>query len=290
MINLHLHTNCSDGVLEPIELLKKLETNGIRIASITDHDTVGAYDKLEGVDISEYYTGELFKGVEVKCSHNGIPIEILGINIDPEVMKPYLKGNKMKIIAFQQFAYNKGIEVSKVLGLKFDEYTLVPGEWAGSVLYNLLYKYYDYNVQILGSDILSNGSNFYRKTFCDKSSPFYVSEESLAITPKEVISKIHEAGGLAFLAHPGQYKAVINKISFIDDIFQNTDLDGIECYYSLHTTEETNKYIDFCHKHNKLISGGSDYHGTESQNIIKQDNINPDELKWLNNIKKSHLK
>lgn len=290
MINLHLHTNCSDGVLEPIELLKKLEANGVRTASITDHDTVNAYDKLKGVNIEEYYTGELIKGVEVKCNHNGLPIEILGINIDPEVIKPYLNNNKMKIVAFQQHAYSKGIEVSKSLGLMFDEYTLKPGEWAGSVLYNLLHKYYDHNVQILGVDILSNASTFYRKTFCDKNSPFYVSEESLAITSKEVVDKIHEAGGLAFLAHPGQYKATSDKIVFISDLFDKTDIDGVECYYSMHIEEETNNYIDLCHKNHKLISGGSDYHGTESQNIIKQDNIDPNELGWLNTINKNHFK
>ncbi|MGE5455555.1 MAG: PHP domain-containing protein [Ignavibacteriales bacterium] len=284
MINLHLHTNCSDGILEPIELLKKLEANGVRIASITDHDTVNVYDKLKGVNIEEYYTGKLIQGVEVKCIHKGLPIEILGINIDPEIIKSYLNSNKMKIITFQQYAYSKGIEVSKSLRLKYDEYALKPGEWAGSVLYDLLRKYYDHNVQILGANILSNASTFYRKTFCDKNSPFYVSEESLAITSEEVVNKIHEAGGLAFLAQPGQYKTINDKIAFIGDLFANTDIDGVECYYPIHSNEETVEYIDFCYKHKLLISGGSDYHGTENQNIIKQENIDLHELSWLNNL------
>lgn len=171
------------------------------------------------------------------------------------------------------------------LKLKFDNEELKQGEFAGTALFNLLNKYYDYNVQILGSKI-DNGSAFYRKTFSNPDSPFFISEESLGFSAEDTIKKIHEAGGLAFLAHIGQYIMIDDKISFLNDIC-NTNIDGVECYYLLHTEEETKKYLEFCKQNKLLISGGSDYHGTPSQNIICQDNIDVNNLNWIRKLEKN---
>lgn len=290
MINLHLHTNCSDGTLSPIDLLKELESNNIKIAAITDHDNIDAHFILSTFNIKKYFTGKLFLGVEMKCNHNNVPIEILAYNFDARILNPYLVSNRLKIVNFQKESFAQAMDVCKKLNLKHDEYILKSGEWAGSTLFKLLLKYYDDNIKILGKDILANSSLFYRYTFCNQNSPFFISEERIAIPAKEVVLKIKEADGISSIAHIGQYKTVENKIAFLEDLYQDTNVNGIECYYDTHTPEETKKYIEFCHKYNLLISGGSDFHGTDVQNSLTQDNIDPNELKWLTNIKKSQIK
>ena len=286
MINLHLHTICSDGVLEPEELLRKLELNNINVASITDHDSVDAYIRLRQLTINDIYTGLLIPGVEMKCTHNAYSIEILGYFIDIASLKPYLDNKNKKIMEFQKHSFQLGKKVCDKLKLKYDDTELKPKEFAGTAIFNLLNKYYDYNVELLGKGIIENGSDFYRKTFADPNSLFFVPEEGLVPNAKETIDKIHEVGGIAILAHLGQYKMIDDKISFLNDLYRNTDIDGIECYYSMHTEEETNNYIDFCKRNNLLISGGSDYHGTKSQNKILQENIDINNFSWINEIKK----
>ena len=70
-------------------------------------------------------------------------------------------------------------------------------------------------------------------------------------------------------------------MKFLVDLSSNTNIDGIECYYPTHNEEDINKYIDFCKNNNLLISGGSDYHGTPSQNILFIDNIDINNLSWI---------
>lgn len=286
MYNLHLHTNYSDGVLSPQELLKKLEDNNIKIAAITDHDNVDAHFVLRKIKYDEYFTGYLIPGsTEMKCTHNGFSIEILGYFINIEMLKPYLDKKEEKLNEFQKFAYEEGKKVCKKLNLKFDDIKLTPGQFAGTAMYNLLNKYYDENVKILGKGYIENGSVFYRKTFVNPESPFYVPEENLGYTAKDTIDIIHKAGGLAFLAHIGQYKMIKDKLLFLKNLKDSTELDGIECYYSLHSDEETREYLNFCKENNLLISGGSDFHGIFSQNIITQNNINSKDLFWINEFK-----
>ncbi len=286
MINLHMHTNNSDGVLTPIELLKKIEQNGIKIASITDHDNVNTYLSLRGINIGDYYTGILIPGVEVKCTFQEYPIEILGYFIDADYLKPYFDQKDKRIWEFQKEAFEQGKKVARELGLKFDDEDISPGTYAGIALFDLLNKYCDYNIRILGPEIMENRGALYRNAFSNPDSPFFVSEESLGFSATETVAKIHEAGGVAILAHPGQYKMIKDKMKFLNDICSSTDIDGIECYYLLHTEEETKAYLDFCRQHNLLISGGSDFHGTLLQNIIRQDNIDPNDFEWINNFRK----
>lgn len=284
MINLHLHSNKSDGLLSPVELLSKIEENGIDIASITDHDCVDAYLYLRDYNITDYYKGRLITGVEMKGVFHGYPVEIIGYNVDVDFLKSYLDEKCNRILDFQEYIFNEGKKVSKNLNLKFDDIEIERGEYAGKVMYSSLKKYNDYNIKILGEDFLKNNFDFYRNTFSNPESPFYVSEDLLGYPVIDTINKIHEAGGLAFLAHPCQYKMIKDKTAFLDKLCSETGLDGIECYYPLMSNEETNMYLDYCHKNNLLISGGSDFHGTESQNIITQNNIDINNLKWIDKL------
>ena len=90
MIDVHIHTKYSDGTDSVIELLEKAEKVGLECISITDHDNCKAYEELQSLNISDYYSGKLIKGIEIKCSFRGRLIEVLGYNYDLEKMNAWI--------------------------------------------------------------------------------------------------------------------------------------------------------------------------------------------------------
>ena len=106
---------------------------------------------------------------------------------------------------------------------------------------------------------------------------------------KDVIDVIHEAGGLAFLAHPFEYRFE-NTIGFIDDLRKEKQLDGIECFHPLADENKMYILVEYAKNNNLYISGGSDYHGSKKPDIqvgVGRGNLNiPKELieEWINLI------
>ena len=83
---------------------------------------------------------------------------------------------------------------------------------------------------------------------------------------KDVVDIIHKAGGLAFLAHPFEYR-FDNTIEFIDKLREEKELDGIECFHPSANAENTKVLIEYARKNKLYISGGSDYHGTKKPDV-----------------------
>ena len=73
MIDLHIHTNNSDGSDSVIDVLRKAEKLGLKTISITDHDTCTAYEELDNIDVKKYYSGDIIKGVEFTTKTQHLP-------------------------------------------------------------------------------------------------------------------------------------------------------------------------------------------------------------------------
>ena len=87
MIDLHIHTTHSDGTKTVTEILKQAEALRLDYISITDHDKCSAYDELKNIDVSNYYSGKIIKGIEIKAFYKESTIDILGYNYDYDKMK-----------------------------------------------------------------------------------------------------------------------------------------------------------------------------------------------------------
>ena len=118
MIDLHMHTNHSDGTDTVEELLKKAEAKKLEIISITDHDSVGAYYELEKrPELRNLFSGKIIIGSELKTCYKRVPIEILGYGIDYNKIRVHeVDDEKMQKEILEQMK-----QVAKNLGLKFDE-------------------------------------------------------------------------------------------------------------------------------------------------------------------------
>lgn len=82
MIDLHVHTNYSDGTWDLKKLLEEAEKAKIEVLSITDHDTVKVYKELEKIDYKKVYSGKILSGVEFNTVYDGVAFHLLAYDFD----------------------------------------------------------------------------------------------------------------------------------------------------------------------------------------------------------------
>ena len=292
MIDLHIHTTNSDGTDSVEELLKKAENIKLEYISITDHDTCSGYEKLKQIDVPKIFSGKIIPGIELKCSYKKRVIEVLGYKINVEKMDKWLKNfYKDKTKADLQTKYfNRLYENCKRKG-----YILSPkeeikwhpeNEWASFTIYTDIKKHIE-NKQIIPEDMWEDFSFFSKKYCADPNFGLYIDKSQDYPSLEQAIEGIKASEGLAFMPHLYIYKWIPeeSKNAFINEIVNNYDIDGIECYHSTFSNEQINYLLKLCDDKKILKSGGSDYHGLNkpkiflgigkgnlkiSQNIIKE--------------------
>ena len=267
MIDLHIHTIHSDGTDNVIKILEKAQNLSLEAISITDHDNIKAYDDLSKIDSKKYYSGIIIPGVEIKTTFNKVPIEILAYNVDMDKFSKSNCINENSHNINQNKYLENYIKVGEKLGLKCNKNISIDDNksFAAITYYNEISKHKE-NYSIIPELLNEKKESFYRLTSSNINSPFYIDESNDSIDINLVIETIHNCGGKAFLAHLFAYK-VDNHIFFLEEIINNTKIDGIECYYSTFTKEQTKTIIEIANKHNKYKSGGTDYHGTNKKSI-----------------------
>lgn len=292
MIDLHTHTNHSDGTDSVEEILKNAERSNIEILSITDHDSAGAYFELEeNPNLRNLYSGKIIVGSELKTFYDKVSIEILAYGIDYKKIRIH----KYDALKMQIEILEKYKKIASELGLKYNNDEMYidrenpSKQWASFVLATELLKH-DENKEIIQKIGEFNPTSFFRVHQSNRDSAFYYDESYASIDINETISRIHEAGGLAFLAH-GFIYPFKDKAKTIEEILTTTEIDGMECIYSLFSEEERKIAFELCKKYNKYMSGGTDYHAKNKPDIMlgtgKINNVCiPKEIiePWINKI------
>ncbi len=263
MIDLHIHTTYSDGSNSVRQILEKAEEKKLEIISITDHNTCKAYEELSNIDISKHFSGKILKGVELNTTVLGLPIEILGYGINPIKMneiisKTYLTSKERNMYEFKNL-YNACLKNNIIL----PENTLEGYDgigYASAYLHSHIIK--DIRNKEIGNiddDAWNNVNGFYRKYLSNPKSIFFVDTTKIVPDIHKCIEMVKEAGGITFLAHVYEYGKNTEKI--LDYVLNNTNIDGIETYYTTFSDDKIKTLEEAAKKHNKYISGGSDYHG-----------------------------
>lgn len=280
-LDLHMHSNKSnDGELTPKELVKKCFESGLKVISLTDHNSIRGV--LEAIEYGKEIGVEVITGVELDCSFNEYNLHVLGYGIEV----PNIKINKIEedIVNKEKKASKHIIEKISRLGISFELNEVmslaidgvVTGEMIAEVALKdsrnkdneLLMPYFE------GGKRSSNPYvNFYWD-FCSKGKPAYVPIEF--ITLKEAIEIVIESGGIPVLAHPGMNIGCDEKI--IESIIE-AGIKGVEVYSSYHNLETIDFYNKIADKYNVIKTIGSDYHGK-----IKP-TIQLGKANWLSNEK-----
>jgi predicted metal-dependent phosphoesterase TrpH len=291
MIDLQLHSCFSDGSDTPTELVKQAKKLGLTAIALTDHDTI--YGIPEFIEAGLKYNIITVPGVEIsvdtKLPNNG-HMHILGLFIDPkyEPLKNHLdflrkERNKRAVKIIDKLAQ---------LGHKITLEELHAEAGEGSIGRPHVAKL------LLRRNIVSSLQEAF-DLYLAKGKPAYI--DKIKFDEAGAIGMIKEAQGLAVLAHPNlmNYNSLQETKERILSLKKH-GLDGFEVYYSRMSQKYSNKLIKFAKKYNFAISGGSDYHGKNKDNIsmgtgMGQLNI-PDsvytdlENRWLKNKKPNLLK
>ena len=244
MIDLHSHTTASDGTLSPAALLEAAAAAGVTVLSITDHDTTAGY--LEARSAPGARELDLVPGVEISAMSDGRDVHMLGYFIDPaaaELLR-FLEGQRLdRVRRVREMA-----ERLAALGCPIDVQPVLDGAARGrsvgrpQIALALLHA----------GHVRTRDEAFDR--FLQHGAPAYVPRRGAP--PEQVISAIHEAGGLASLAHPG----VTGRDDLIDRLAA-AGLDAIEVRHADHEAVVEQRYRDVAARLNLLVTGGSDFHG-----------------------------
>ena len=262
MIDLHMHTTYSDGTDDLKTILKKAKEKKLNIIAITDHNVCGAYDELETFDVKQYYTGRIIKGVEMNTKVLGIPIEILGYNINPDILKVELKKayitnkerNILEVKRLAQKCQEHGVDIEDNFVENYN-----PDMYASKYLHGKITSNPN-NKGLIDEESCENSNVFYRKYMSNPETMFYVNMDDVLPDFEEACNIVRRAGGLVFLPHIYEYRENSDKI--LQYILENYKIDGIECYYTTFTKEQHEYLLNLCKEKNLLVSGGSDYHGS----------------------------
>jgi len=247
-IDLHTHTTHSDGSDTPEELVGKAARAGAIALAITDHDTVSGL--AEGRSAAQQLGVEFVDGIEISAEYSPGTMHLLGYCIDGPVIEPDL-------IELKDARDRRNPQIAsrlQELGLDIpyeEVQAIAGGEMVGRPHFARLMveKGYVHSIQDAFNAFLAKGA------------PAYV--EKLRLSPEAAIDLIHRAGGVAVLAHPYQLKLPsFDAVHRLIAELAGLGLDGVEAIYSRHSTAERSTYAEIARRHELLVTGGSDYHGT----------------------------
>lgn len=244
MIDIHIHTIYSDGSKTVEEILKMCEQRKLEYISITDHNHCGSYYD-EALKNNKIFKGKIIKGCELNAEFQSRSIEILGYNIDPDVIMSWKEKYYSPEITRKNTKeiYDRFLKILDKKGIIYNEKDIRPQKYEEELIERPIWEEvikHPENKEIIGEEYFGTTllKLFFRKEVTNPNSEYFLNRASTFLNAKEVVHIIHQSGGKAFLAHPFEYKFE-NTIKLIDDLIKETSLDGIECF---HPSAKRNKW------------------------------------------------
>ena len=265
-VDLHLHTNYSDGKLSVSDTIGLANSKGISVLSITDHDSVGGV--YEAIQQSKLLGINCISGLELSCRNENskisfpddISIHILAYNIDYEndqllsYLKYYHSKRKEILLSLIDELISEGFDS------KYDDIYIISGtQMRIQDIINHINYSFTYNKK--RENLLKIANSYYRRLF------------SIDCTLENAIRLIKNAGGFPVLAHAffsykdydiikNERKEVYSLLNYLCEL----GIQGIEVFYSRFSDAQTKWLLQEARNRNLLITVGSDFHGTPSRN------------------------
>ena len=245
--DLHCHSNLSDGSLTPSEVVARAVENGVKTLAITDHDESGAFNLVrdEAVALGLH----LIPGVEISTHWHGYDIHLIGLGFDPDH-----QGLQEGLAGIRQVRQGRAETIAHKLAA-----CNIPGALEGAKAYGtgLIGRLHFARFLVDGGYCLSVQDAFSKYLGKDKRA--YAPIDWVPIS--QAIGWLHDAGGLAVIAHPLRYKMKTKKLrQFIKD-FKKLGGDGVEVLTSNIRADSVILMRDMVNKSELYASVGSDFHG-----------------------------
>ena len=253
-VDLHTHTLRSDGVLEPVELVRAAAEAGIRTLAITDHDNLGGYRDLV-LGRAMPASIELIPGIEINALARGIPLaegelHVLGFGMDPEDEAFEAALGRQR--AARRVRFDRTVERLREIGMPIDAHL----EHLDRTRDDALGRPTIGRALMAAGHATSVEDAF--KRLIGWSGPAYVPREGMG--PREAIDAIRGAGGVPVLAH---FSEAPSQVSLLREL-REIGLLGLEVHY-ISFDRDTVQLVGSVARELRLVpTGGSDYHGDTS--------------------------
>lgn len=246
MVDLHLHTNCSDGLLPPHELVRRSKEANLHAICVTDHDTLGGYAEARAA--GDELQIEVLAGCEISCEQDGKEIHVLGLLVDPRdegfvaKLQSFRDERRRHLPRILERLAELGVPVleSEVQRYASDEFVGRP-----HIARAMIARGY-----------VSHLEEAFDK-FLGTHAPAYVPRTR--ISAADAIALIRGARGVPVIAHPGVYHYGDAQIAALQEV----GLEGVEVLHPDHDETLRGRYAEIARRRGLLLTGGSDYHGGE---------------------------
>jgi predicted metal-dependent phosphoesterase TrpH len=260
--DLHCHSNISDGLLAPGEVVRRAHANGVELLALTDHDELGgiAAAAQEAATLGLAFV----PGVEVSVSYKGESVHIVGLGVDPQ--NPTLIARLAHVRSGRQLRAQIMAEALDRAG--------VHGALEGA-------RRFSRNPEMIGRAhfaryIVASGQMPDVRTvfehYLARGKPGFVEHEWAALD--DAVGWIRGAGGIAVLAHPARYRVSSATLDEIFDHFIAAGGEAVEVVAGAHSPEEMLRFASVARRYGLLASRGSDFHG-EGESPVDLGRCNP---------------
>lgn len=248
LVDLHTHSTNSDGTYTPEKLVLAAAAADVKVLALTDHDSVSGIVPAEAATAALANGPRIIRGVELGTQVGEASVHILGYHIDIY--------NKQLLEKMHEMRYAREVRLQKMLkkiaglGYYVEVEECDPDNRAVGrphVAKALVAKGYFVSVQEAFEVLLKRGKPGY--------------EPQPKLSPEESVALLHQAGGLAVLAHPSE----VENRQLVQTLLRNIDFDGIEVYHPSADSKAQQYWLSLAREFGLMASGGSDFHGVSGR-------------------------
>lgn len=258
--DLHMHTLYSDGALTPREVLKMRVDEGYQLLAITDHD--GVEGSVYGEKYADEFGIEYISGIEFDSEDElGKDLHMLGYGFDPD--HPTFNLAIGKILKQRNDRNNRFLEALNAMGynITYDELKAVNGgRFMGKPTFATV---------LIKKGVVRSHTEAFNTIFQE---PEIKCIKKKTLHTKDVVDIIHEAGGLAVLAHPMEqrhrdetFEQFKPRMYQILDRMVSYGIDGLECHHPSADYLQQQMLVAYANEHGLMITEGSDFHSHDSR-------------------------
>lgn len=254
IVDLHVHSNKSDGTCSPSELVDLAIQKGLSAFALTDHDTTAGLD--EAIEYAKDRDIEVVPGIEFSTEYQGRDIHVLGLAID---YKAPVFADRLQAFVDSRIGRNRkmcrnlteaGIDIS---------YEKLMAAYPGAVITRAHYARY-----LLDHGYVKSLPEAFERYVGDHC-PYFVPREK--VTPVQAVQLIRQAKGIPVLAHPTLYHMGKDALQKLVSSLTEAGLVGLEAVYSTYSAGEEREMRQLASRNGLLISGGSDFHGSNKPGL-----------------------
>lgn len=251
LIDLHSHTNESDGSASPPELIDIARRTGIGILAITDHDTFAGFDCALPIAINAGV--DLICGIELSAKLRGHSAHLLAYFIKYDELRAFREW----IRGLQVSRRERNVRLAARLRELGVDLTIEEAETRGRAITGRPH----FAQLIVEKGYAASIQDAFDK-YLDAAAPGYVTRNEPEFF--DAIKKVRQAGGIASLAHPVRLKT--DPVLVLPQLCES-GLNAIEAHHSDHSPSDTQLYLSLAKRYGLLVTGGSDFHGTTKPDI-----------------------